>query len=104
MGLCTWGPNNWAHRASRRWQCPNLSEITKKKRPKQPRCRGAVVWQLPHPPPNPFFLPPSPTGCRRSFTYDRWDEDLDATEGAERSSRSPTSDGETESRAAETPA
>ncbi|KAI6074361.1 Unconventional myosin-XVIIIa isoform X5 [Aix galericulata] len=46
----------------------------------------------------------SPTGCRRSFTYDRWDEDLDATEGAERSSRSPTSDGETESRAAETPA
>uniref|UniRef100_A0A8B9C3X7 Unconventional myosin-XVIIIa n=1 Tax=Anser brachyrhynchus TaxID=132585 RepID=A0A8B9C3X7_9AVES len=46
----------------------------------------------------------SPTGCRRSFTYDRWDEDLDAAEGAERSSRSPTSDGETESRAAETPA
>ncbi|XP_050570730.1 unconventional myosin-XVIIIa isoform X2 [Cygnus atratus] len=46
----------------------------------------------------------SPTGCRRSFTYDRWDEDLDATEGAEHSSRSPTSDGETESRAAETPA
>uniref|UniRef100_A0A8C3CIP4 Unconventional myosin-XVIIIa n=1 Tax=Cairina moschata TaxID=8855 RepID=A0A8C3CIP4_CAIMO len=46
----------------------------------------------------------SPTGCRRSFTYDRWDEDLEATEGAERSSRSPTSDGETESRAAETPA
>ncbi|XP_015736375.1 unconventional myosin-XVIIIa isoform X13 [Coturnix japonica] len=46
----------------------------------------------------------SPPSCRKPFSYDRWDEELDATESTERSSHSPTSDGETESRAAETPA
>lgn len=50
------------------------------------------------------FSPHSPPSCRKPFSYDRWDEELDATESTERSSHSPTSDGETESRTAETPA
>lgn len=83
---------------------PKSLRNNKKKETKAAPLQGGSGLTAAPSPPNPFFLPPSPTGCRRSFTYDRWDEDLDATEGAERSSRSPTSDGETESRAAETPA
>lgn len=38
----------------------SLRNNKKKKRPKQPRCRGAVVWQLPRPPLTPHFSPPAP--------------------------------------------
>ncbi|OXB73361.1 UNVERIFIED_CONTAM: hypothetical protein H355_017015 [Colinus virginianus] len=86
------------HRAqpSRRTTAPflmnNAEETT------QPRCIGTAVHPLTP------LSPRSPPGSRKPFSYDRWDEELDTMESTERSSHSPTSDGETESRAAETPA